>query len=255
MQEPIERRGRDGEYWVWEYPDYSKDYMVIADVARGDGTDYSTFQVMDIDNVTQVAEFRGHLTPKDFGNMLVTVATEYNEALLVIENASVGFGAIQSAIDRQYKNLYYTYKQDGVTDATTQIQKGYDLKDKSQMTPGFTTSSKTRPLLISKLDIYFRERSLIVRSTRLLDELAVFIWKGHRAEAQKGYNDDLVMALGIGLWVRDTALKLRNDGINLSKNAIDNIGRSDGLYTQNDTHKDWKWDTPGGGEDLTWLIK
>ena len=173
MQEPVERRGRDGEYWVWEYPDYSKDYMVIADVARGDGTDFSTFHVLDIDNVTQVAEFRGQLTPKDFGNMLVTVSTEYNEALLIIENASVGFGAIQSAIDRQYKNLYYTYKQDGVTDATTQIQKGYDLKDKSQMTPGFTTSSKTRPLLISKLDIYFRERSLIVRSTRLLDELEV----------------------------------------------------------------------------------
>ena len=254
MQEPVERRGRDGEYWVWEYPDYSKDYMVIADVARGDGTDFSTFHVLDIDNVTQVAEFRGQLTPKDFGNMLVTVSTEYNEALLVIENASVGFGAIQSAIDRQYKNLYYTYKQDGVTDATTQIQKGYDLKDKSQMTPGFTTSSKTRPLLISKLDIYFRERSLIVRSTRLLDELAVFIWKGHRAEAQKGYNDDLVMALGIGLWVRDTALKLRNDGINLSKNAIDNIHRSDGMYTQTE-HKDWKWDTPDGGQDLTWLIK
>tara|TARA_Y100000385_G_scaffold111440_1_gene115664 strand:+ start:6423 stop:8000 length:1578 start_codon:yes stop_codon:yes gene_type:complete len=255
MQNPVERRGRDGEYWVWEYADYSKDYMVVADVARGDGSDYSSFQVIDIDNITQVAEFRGQLTPKDFGNMLVTVATEYNEALLVIENASVGFGAIQSAIDRQYKNLYYTYRQDGITDATTQISKGYDLKDKSQMTPGFTTSSKTRPLLISKLDIYFRERSLIVRSTRLLDELAVFIWKGHRAEAQRGYNDDLVMALSIGLWVRDTALKLRNDGINLSKNAIDNIGRSDGMYTQNDTHKDWKWDTPNGGEDLTWLIK
>ena len=255
MQNPVERRGRDGEYWVWEYADYSKDYMVVADVARGDGSDYSSFQVIDIDNITQVAEFRGQLTPKDFGNMLVTVATEYNEALLVIENASVGFGSIQSAIDREYKNLYYTYKQDGITDATTQIQKGYDLKDKSQMTPGFTTSSKTRPLLISKLDIYFRERSLIVRSTRLLDELAVFIWKGHRAEAQRGYNDDLVMALSIGLWVRDTALKLRSDGINLSKNAIDNIGRSDGMYTQNDTHKDWKWDTPNGGEDLTWLIK
>ena len=87
------------------------------------------------------------------------------------------------------------------------LQKGYDLKDKSQMTPGFTTSSKTRPLLISKLDIYFREKRLSSGLTRLLDEFAVFIWKGHRAEAQRGYNDDLVMALSIGLWVRDTALK------------------------------------------------
>tara|TARA_R110000772_G_scaffold194354_2_gene305106 strand:- start:525 stop:1217 length:693 start_codon:yes stop_codon:yes gene_type:complete len=229
--------------------------MVVADVARGDGSDYSSFHVIDIENLTQVAEYKGHQTPKDFGNMLVTVATEYNEALLVIENASVGFGSIQSAIDREYKNLYYTYKQDGVTDATTQISKGYDLKDKSQMTPGFTTSSKTRPLLISKLDIYFREKTFIVRSTRLLDELAVFIWKGHRAEAQRGYNDDLVMALAIGLWVRDTALKLRNDGIQLSKNAINHIVKTDGMYTQNDVHSDWKFeDGSNTGEDLTWLI-
>ena len=55
--------------------------------------------------------------------MLVTVATEYNEALLVIENASVGLGSIQSAIDREYKNLYYTYKQDGVTDATLKYKR------------------------------------------------------------------------------------------------------------------------------------
>ena len=256
MQPPVEKRGQGGEYWVWEYPDYSRSYMVVADVARGDGSDYSSFHVIDIENLTQVAEYKGHQTPKDFGNMLVTVATEYNEALLVIENASVGFGSIQSAIDREYKNLYYTYKQDGVTDATTQISKGYDLKDKSQMTPGFTTSSKTRPLLISKLDIYFREKTFIVRSTRLLDELAVFIWKGHRAEAQRGYNDDLVMSLAIGLWVRDTALKLRNDGIQLSKNAINHIVKTDGMYTQNDVHKDWKFqDGSDTGEDLTWLIK
>jgi hypothetical protein len=254
MQAPVEQRGKGGEYWIWEYPDYSKDYMVVADVARGDGSDFSAFIVIDIDNLTQVAEYRGHETPKDFGNMLVTVATEYNEALLVIENASVGFGAIQSAIDRDYKNLYYTYREDGITDASVQIQKGYDLKDKSQMTPGFTTSSKTRPLLISKLDIYFREKAFIVRSTRLLDELAVFIWKGHRAEAQRGYNDDLVMSLSIGLWVRDTALRLRNDGIQLSKDAINHIGRSDVMYTQN-SHQDWRWNTPGGNEDLTWLIK
>jgi hypothetical protein len=36
----------------------------------------------------------------------------------------------------------------------------------------------------------------------------------------EGYNDDLVMSLGIGLWVRDTALKLRQEGIDLTKNTI-----------------------------------
>jgi hypothetical protein len=30
-----------------------------------------------------------------------------------------------------------------------------------------------------------------------------------RAEAMTGYNDDLTMSLAIGLWVRDTALKIK----------------------------------------------
>ena len=179
-------------------------------------------------------------------------------ALLIIENASVGFGAIESAIDRDYKNIYYTYKQDGVVDATTQLTRGYDLKDKSQMTPGFTTSSKTRPLLISKLDIYLREKVCIVKSKRLLEELRVFIWNGSKAQAQRGYNDDLVMAFGIAMWVRDTALKLRQQGIELDKLAISRIGKSNGdIYTNNiQGQNPWKMNTGRGhDEDLTWLIK
>ena len=56
MQEPLERRGIDGNMWIWETPDYSKDYMVVADVARGDSQDYSAFHIFDIENAVQVAE-------------------------------------------------------------------------------------------------------------------------------------------------------------------------------------------------------
>ena len=178
--DPIEKRGRNDEMWIWEYPDYTKKYMVVADVARGDSSDYSAFHVIEIETMTQVAEFKGQTPTKEFGNMLVNIATEYNEALLVVENANIGWAAIQPAIDRGYRNLYYTYKHEGVYDAVTQLTKNYDLKDRSQMTPGFTTSSRTRPLLVSKLDIYFREKECIVRSRRLLDELSVFIWKNNR---------------------------------------------------------------------------
>jgi hypothetical protein len=126
------------------------------------------------------------------------------------------------------------------------------------MTPGFTTSSKTRPLLISKLDIYLREKVSIIRSKRLLEELRVFIWNGSKAEAQRGYNDDLVMAFSIGMWVRDTALKLRQQGIELDKLAISKIGKSNGgIYTNNMSGQNpWQMQNGRGGEeDLTWLIK
>ena len=44
-----------------------------------------------------------------------------------------------------------------------------------------------------------------------------------RAEAMRGYNDDLTMSLAIGLWVRDTALRLRQEGIDLTKQALGGI--------------------------------
>ena len=254
-QEPVETRGISDEMQIWEYPDYTKNYIVVADVARGDGSDFSTFHILEIDSVTQVAEYKSQIGPKEFGNVLVNIATEYNEALLVIENANVGWAAIQPAIDRGYRNIYYTYKHDGVVDAATQLSKGYDLKDKSQMTPGFSTTSRTRPLLISKLDIYFREKACVVRSSRLLEELFVFIWNGQKPEAQRGYNDDLVMAFAIGLFVRDSALKLRNEGIELNRNALDHMGKS-GFYNNSKgaAGSAWSQKINGQDEDLTWLL-
>ena len=258
VQEPIEKRGFDGNYWLWEYPDYGKDYMISADVARGDSTDYSAFHVIDVETLTQVAEYKGQLPTKEFGNMLVNAATEWNNALLVIENANVGWAAIQPAIDRDYPNLFYSTADLTVVETGKQLKKRYDLKTKDKMVPGFTTTSKTRPLIISKLDTYFREKACTVRSKRLIDELFVFVWKGSKAQAQGGYNDDLVMAFSIGMWVRDTALMLRQKGMDLTKSALNNISvnRGPGVYTNNTpTNNPWVQSGPKGDQDLTWLIK
>ncbi len=259
VQDPVEKRGVDANLWVWEHPDYSRNYIVVADVARGDGSDNSAFHVMDVESATQVAEYRGKVGTKEFGNMLVNVATEYNDALLVIENANIGWAAIQPAIDRSYPNLYYTYKHDGVADPNIHINKGYDLKDKSQMVAGFSTTSRTRPLIISKLDIYFRDKSCIIKSKRLLDELFVFVWNGSHPEAQRGYNDDLVLSWSIGLFVRDTALKLRQQGIELSKRAIDMMGNSYQRATVTKGFGDkgseaWKMKIKEENHDISWLL-
>jgi hypothetical protein len=258
IQEPMEKRGVGGELWIWEQADYSRDYIVVADVARGDGADYSAFHVIDIESVTQVAEFKGQMGTKEYGNLLVNIATEYNDALLVIENANVGWASIQVAIDRQYKNIYYSPKDGGVSDVSQQLARYVDLRDTSQMTPGFTTSSRTRPLVISKLDTYMRERVPVIRSRRLIEELFVFIWNGSRAEAQRGYNDDLTMAFCIALWIRDTALKLRQQGMELNRKTLDYFGKSSGAYSSNasmNKQTGWSWETGNGdNEDLRWLL-
>lgn len=227
---PMEKSYIDKNLWRWDYPRDNYKYMVVADVARGDGTDYSAFHVIDIENIEQVAEYRGKIGVKEYGNLLVNVATEYNDAVLVIENVGVGLAVIQVVLDRAYKNLFYSYKNDGYVDPSIHINRRYDIVDSANKVPGFTTSGKTRPLIISKLETYFRERLLTIKSERLINELQTFVWNGSKAEARVGYNDDLVMAFGIGCFVRDTALRLHDEGIKYSKSAASGIRSSKSVY-------------------------
>jgi hypothetical protein len=142
-------------------------------------------------------------------------------------------------------------------DVENQMRNKYRA-DERQMVAGFSTTSKTRPLIVSKLDEYFREKSVTVRSNRLIDELFTFIFMNGRAEAMKGYNDDLVMAFCIGLWVRDTALRLRQEGIDLTKRAIGGISSNmqhDGVYGGSSMDDNpWKMKIGDEYEDLSqWL--
>jgi hypothetical protein len=255
VREPMEKRGIDSNYWIWQPPNYTKNYVVSADVSRGDGTDYSAFHIIDVESLEQVAEYKGKISTQDFGNMLVNVASEYNNALLVVENNNIGWAAIQQVIDREYPNLFYTSKDLQYVDVQHQITNKYRVQERN-MVPGFSTTQKTRPLIVAKLEEMFREESVVVHSQRLIDELFVFIYNGNRAEAMTGYNDDLVMSFAIALWVRDTALRLRSEGIELSKRAIQGIGQNPGIYTSEVQKNDsWEMDVKGEKEDLTWLIK
>jgi len=218
VMEPIEKTGFDRNVWIWEYPNPGKSYLVSSDVSRGDGNDYSTFEILDIETLNQVAEYQGKIPTTEFGNLLVNYATMYNDALLVIENSSIGWAVIQTVIDRDYKNLYYTNED-------IKYIEQHDIKNrhKTKKVAGFTTSTATRPLMISKMEEYYRNRNIIVRSSRLINEQFVFVWDGNKPVAAPGYNDDLVISQAIGLWIRDTALKLRTQGIEMTKTMIDNF--------------------------------
>jgi hypothetical protein len=261
VRNPIETRGMDKALWIWEYPDYTRSYLVCADVARGDGADYSSFHVIDVENFTQVAEYKSQIGTKDYGNLLVNIATEYNNALLVIENLNIGWGTIQQVLDRKYPNLFYSSADLKFVDVEHQMNNRIHSSEK-KMTPGFTTTSVTRQLIISRLESYMREKSINIQSTRLIDELYTFIWNNGKAEAMRNYNDDLVMAFAIGLWVRDTALKLRQQSIDLTKNMIGNINRSENqtspVYNTKQSIAPQSWEMPTGinnqKESLTWLL-
>ena len=218
--DPVEKRGIGGDLHIWEYPDYSRNYMIVADVARGDSKDFSAFHI--------------------------------------IENANIGWNTIQVVIDKNYPRLYYSPKGDAATNVEAFLAKGYDLTDTTKMTPGFTMSMKTRPLTIGKLDAYLREKSIIIQGKRTLEEMRTFIWKNGRPEAQSGYNDDLVMSLATGCYVRDTALKFAQQGIDITNATLKNWQRdAPPIYTSKTTKKQAGWTQDmgeHGDQDLTWLL-
>jgi hypothetical protein len=251
--EPLEKRGVEGDLWIWKYPDPIKDYIVVLDPARGDGEDNSGMQVIDVETCEQVAEYRGKIDTQSFGRMGVAVATEYGNALLVIDNKNVGWSTVQVALDLGYKNLYYSYKNDPYLDENIHLRKNYDLKNKEDMIPGLTTTTRLRPVFVSKLEMYFRERTPIIYSKRFMNELRVFVWHDGKPQAQRGKTDDLVMCWAMGMYIRDTALRMRQMGIELIKNAIRNTHKS--VYKPQPIGADkWQMDVRGQKENLKWLL-
>lgn len=260
IQDPIEKRFPDQSLWIWEPCNYQKDYIVVADVARGDGSDYSACHVIDVETAEQVAEFKAQVGTTEFGHILVNLAVEYNNAMLVIENANIGWATCQTVIDRHYPNLYYSFKDINYVDQST-LGKNFDLRDKANMVPGFTTSIRSRPLIIGRMELYFRERECRYKSVRMYNELLNFVWKSGKAQSQQGYNDDLVMAWAIGLWTRDHAIKLRQQGISLNKSAISNLTMTKAapqiITTSLQQANPWKMRLPNNSnthENLDWLL-
>jgi len=254
LKEPLEKRGVDSNLWVWENPDYSKSYMVVADVARGDSTDYSAFHIFDVETCTQVAEYKGKISPKDFGNVLVGIASEYADALLVVENANIGWATIEQIMERQYNNLYYS------STSNMETVESYMTKyERDKLVPGFTMSMRTRPLVVAKMIEYIRDRSVTIQSKRLLQEMRVFIWKNGKPQAQTNYNDDLIMSCATALFVRDTALKLRQQGLDLARaqlSSFNNLNARNNAVIKvgNQQNNPYIIDNGREKEDISWLL-
>ena len=133
--------------------------------------------------------------------------------------------------------------------------------ERDKLVPGFTMSMRTRPLVIAKMIEYVREKSVIIQSKRLMSEMRVFVWKNGKAQAQVRYNDDLLIACATALYVRDTALKLRQQGMDLARaqlSSFNNLNsRNQAIVRTVGSQMDnpYLMKTNGGDEDISWLIK
>jgi len=260
ISEPINREGQEKALWIWEYPKPTTYYMVVADVARGDAMDYSAYHVIDTETLTQVAEFKAQTDTRVFANELIAIATRYNQALLVIENANIGWDVVHGVVESGYSNIHFSHRSDSNADLNSYLQVHYG---NSTLVPGFTMSTKVRPSVLEKMRDFIETKTVVIRSIRLLEELRVFIWKNGKQQAMSGYNDDLVMAFAIAMYLRETSLRFKRTAESLTHatlNAYTKAGDDSPMYQSytNYGQNPWKQEiaTPMGQEqqDLTWLL-
>ncbi len=197
IEAPVDRGGDDMNVWVWKYPLSEHTYIVSADVARGDSKDYSTFHIIDVTTGELVAEYKGKIKPDNFAVLLNEWGMKYNKALMCPENNSFGYATILKLQELKYPRLYYRKRK--------AVYMGDYIPQSSPDIAGFTTSGKTRAMVLGKLEETIRNKNLIIKSSRLYEELKTFTWSSGRAQAKRGFNDDLVMSLAIGTWLYDSS--------------------------------------------------
>jgi len=218
VKEPKYRTGFDRNFWIWEEFDPTCNYLLVADVSRGDGADYSTFQLIKLETLECLGEYQGKPTIDMYANMLNSIGREFGTCMIVVENNNIGFSVLEKLInEHQYPNVYHSVK------STHEYVEQYQAEYMNSVIPGFTTSMKTRPLIIAKLEEFIRNKLIKVYSSRTVNEMKTFIWRNGKPQAMKGYNDDLIMALAIACWVRDTALQANSRDLNYQKAFVNAI--------------------------------
>ena len=198
LSEPIYKTGFDRNLWIWEEYNPEDMYFISADVSRGDAEDYSVCHLFKLGQVLHVAaEYQGKAPPDLFSKILMELGQKYGNCMIVVENNAVGYAVLKDLIEANYPNIYYSVK------STHEFIEQLDAENRAGAIAGFSTTSKTRPLIVAKLEEFIRNDIVRFCSRRMYNEMKTFVWNQTRPEAMRGYADDLIMAAAIGAWVRD----------------------------------------------------
>ena len=184
---------------VYEESKKEHDYLITVDVARGVGSDYSAFVVVDITEFPHkvVAKYRNNeIKPMLFPNVIWEVAKNYNNAFILCEVNDVGdqVAAILN-YDLEYENLLMASMRGR---AGQVVGQGFSGK-KTQL--GVKMSKTVKKVGALNLKTMIEEDKLIFNDYEILSELTTFIQKHNSFEAEEGCNDDLAMCLVIYAWL------------------------------------------------------
>jgi hypothetical protein len=212
--EPEFISGDEKEIWIWEEPKEGRQYILSADVARGDGEDSSTIVIIDFNTMTQVMEYKGKLRPDLLGDLVNEYGRIYDALVVVDITGGWGVGTINRLLDLGTPNLYYADSSSKPLEKKSRTPKNYSDEGKF---PGFNVGAGLRAPIVSHLEMMVRMNGVKVRSRRLTSEMRTFVFKNGKADHMDGYHDDLLMALAYALWVAEYSFKKLNESKEKSK--------------------------------------
>ena len=169
-----------GDVLIYKETEKKHDYIMVVDVAKGRGQDYSTFNVIDISvrPFEQVAVYRNNtISPILFPNIIYKYAKVYNNAYVVVESNDQGSLVTNGLYyELEYENLHAesAIKADGL---------------------GITMTRKIKRLGCSGIKDILENKKLKIVDENTIVELSTFVAKGQSYEANIGNHDDLVMNL------------------------------------------------------------
>lgn len=201
-EDPLRIKPSNGPLSVWKRPararinqetgdpEEAHRYVLSIDSSSGRGRDYSAIQVIDVNEFEQVAEWQGKQETGLVAQEAYRLGRLYNDAMIVTElTGGWGLAVEQVLKSYRYPRLYTRRVIDRLSQKWT---------DKT----GFDTTQRMRNLVLEALETALREREFGLYSLRAINEMGTFVYSDkEKAEAQPGCNDDLVMALAIGVKV------------------------------------------------------
>ena len=203
VKEPKYTAGLEQEIWIWEEPQEGHQYIMGVDVSRGDGEDASTMVIIDFTTMEQVMEYQGKIQPDLLAQIVEEYGNLYKAYTVVDVTGGMGVSTVLKLLEFEYKHLHYDDSNGKILSARQRELTSYNKQNKI---PGFHATNVRLPM-ISNLEYKIRTNAVKIRSTRLISEMKTFIYKNGRPDHMEGYHDDLLMSLGMALWVMEHSFK------------------------------------------------
>ena len=232
MLEPISKEYVDKNMWVWEEVIEDANYIQIVDASAGHGEDFSTVNIFKIIEETttravningkikmrkvnrkiaeQVAEYYGKASPQILADIAYQYGQKYNYAYCVVD-VTGGYGTYtaEKLLDLGYENIHYSeVANKGIESRLLPYVKTINktlangFVQKMDLVPGFFIGNN-RPNVLIEMERSVRMNDVIIRSSRMVDEMKTFVTvEGSRmADHKRSFHDDSLVGMGVGVYV------------------------------------------------------